>query len=244
MPPRKKKQTWVDIANYKEEQPETSWQQDRDKSLEEETKNQIKGKTKNQEIYIDAIEKNTLTNCSGPAGAGKTFIACGVAAGLLMQKKIEKIIIARPLIECGQKIGAFPGDLKEKTEPFMVAMLEALGNFLTKTKMKAIRNDQLLEICPLELMRGRTFHDSMIILDEAQNATRRQLKMFLTRFGQNSKVVVCGDHTQTDLPHYEGNTMEWILSRLDHKDIAKVMLTGDDIQRHGLIKYIIEQLGE
>jgi len=244
MPPKKKKQTWVDIANYKEEPTEVSWKEERDKSIEEEKTNQIRGKTKNQDIYIEAIEKHTLTICSGPAGAGKTFIACGVAAGLLMQKKIEKIIIARPLIECGQKIGAFPGDLKEKTEPFMVAMLEAIGNFVTKTKMKAIRNDQILEICPLELMRGRTFNDSMIILDEAQNATRRQLKMFLTRFGQNSKVVVCGDHTQTDLPHYEGNTMEWILEKLNHKDIAKVFLTGDDIQRHGLIKYIVEQLGE
>lgn len=242
MPPKKKIQKWVDL---KEENPETSWQESRDKCVAEDDKNnKIKGKTKNQEIYIEAIEKSTLTICSGPAGSGKTFIACGVAADLLLEKKIDKIIIARPLIECGQKIGAFPGDLKEKTEPFMVALLEAIGNFIPKTKMKSIRNDQILEICPLELMRGRTFHDSMIILDEAQNATRRQLKMFLTRFGHNSKVVVCGDHTQTDLPHSEGNTMHWILSKLDHKDIAKVFLTGEDIQRHGLIKYIVEQLGE
>jgi len=107
MPPKKKKQTWVDIANYKEEPTELSWKEERDKAVEEEKTNQIKGKTKNQDIYIEAIEKHTLTICSGPAGAGKTFIACGVAAGLLMQKKIEKIIIARPLIECGQKLVLF-----------------------------------------------------------------------------------------------------------------------------------------
>lgn len=247
MPPKKRKSKWVDIEKFKEqEEKEQSWQEQRDKCVEEEKHQplKIKAKTKNQEKYVNSIEKCTVTICSGVAGSGKTYIACGLAAEMLLENKIQKIVIARPLVECGQRLGAFPGDLKEKTEPFMVCMLEVFGKFIPKAKMKKMKMDEVIEICPLEIMRGRTFHDSAIILDEAQNATRRQLKMFLTRFGTDSKVIVCGDHTQTDLPHSEGNTMEWLLGKLDHEDIGKVFLGPEDVQRHGLIRYIIEQLGE
>ena len=247
MPRKKRKQNWLEEAAEIEAEEAISWRDERDKSIEEQKNaniNKIRAKTKNQEIYINSINNKTITICSGLAGTGKTYIACGLAAEMLLDNKIEKIVIARPLVECGQRLGAFPGDLKEKTEPFMVCMLEVFGKFLPKTKMKKLKSDEVIEICPLEIMRGRTFHNSAIILDEAQNATRRQLKMFLTRFGMDSKVIICGDHTQTDLPHSEGNTMKWILDRLDHNDIGKVFLTSEDVQRHGLIRYIIEQLGE
>ena len=247
MPRKKRKQNWLEEVEEIEAEEAISWREERDKCVEDQKNNnvnKIKAKTKNQEIYINSINSKTITICSGLAGTGKTYIACGLAAEMLLDNKIEKIIIARPLVECGQRLGAFPGDLKEKTEPFMVCMLEVFGKFLPKTKMKKLKSDEIIEICPLEIMRGRTFHNSAIILDEAQNATRRQLKMFLTRFGIDSKVIICGDHTQTDLPHSEGNTMKWILDRLDHNDIGKVFLTSEDVQRHGLIRYIIEQLGE
>lgn len=247
MPRKKRKQNWLEEVREAEAEEAISWREERDKSVEEQknsNNNKIKAKTKNQQIYIDSIADRTITICSGLAGTGKTYIACGLAAEMLLENKIEKIVIARPLVECGQRLGAFPGDLKEKTEPFMVCMLEVFGKFIPKTKMKKMKMDEVLEICPLEIMRGRTFHNSVIILDEAQNATRRQLKMFLTRFGMDSKVVICGDHTQTDLPHSEGNTMQWLLDKLDHQDIGKVFLTSEDVQRHGLIRYIIEQLGE
>jgi|694.fasta_scaffold00041_75 phosphate starvation-inducible PhoH-like protein len=248
MSQKKRKQNWLEEANNAELEKTISWRDERDKSADEQKEsansNKLKPKTKNQETYMNSVYSKTVTICSGVAGTGKTYIACGIAAEMLIDLKIEKIIIARPLVECGQRLGAFPGDLKEKTEPFMTAMLEVFGKFMTKTKMRKIKTDEVLEICPLEIMRGRTFHNSVIILDEAQNATRRQLKMFLTRFGQESKVIICGDHTQTDLPHSEGNTMNWLLDRLDHNDIGKVFLTSEDVQRHGLIKYIIEQLGE
>ena len=247
MPRKKRKQNWLEEVREAEAEEAISWREERDKSVEEQknnNNNKIKAKTKNQQIYIDSISDRTITICSGLAGTGKTYIACGLAAEMLSENKIEKVVIARPLIECGQRLGAFPGDLKEKTEPFMVCMLEVFGKFLPKTKMKKLKSDEIIEICPLEIMRGRTFHNSAIILDEAQNATRRQLKMFLTRFGIDSKVIICGDHTQTDLPHSEGNTMQWMLDRLDHEDIGKVFLGSEDVQRHGLIRYIIEQLGE
>ena len=247
MPRKKRKQNWLEEVREAEAEEAISWREERDKSVEEQknnNNNKIKAKTKNQQIYIDSIADRTITICSGLAGTGKTYIACGLAAEMLSENKIEKVVIARPLIECGQRLGAFPGDLKEKTEPFMVCMLEVFGKFLPKTKMKKLKSDEIIEICPLEIMRGRTFHNSAIILDEAQNATRRQLKMFLTRFGIDSKVIICGDHTQTDLPHSEGNTMQWMLDRLDHEDIGKVFLGSEDVQRHGLIRYIIEQLGE
>lgn len=247
MPRKKRKQNWLEEVEEIEAEEAISWREERDKSIEEQknnNNNRIKAKTKNQEIYVNSIHSKTITICSGLAGTGKTYIACGLAAEMLSENKIEKIVIARPLVECGQRLGAFPGDLKEKTEPFMVCMLEVFGKFLPKTKMKKMKSDEIIEICPLEIMRGRTFHNSAIILDEAQNATRRQLKMFLTRFGTDSKVIICGDHTQTDLPHSEGNTMKWVLDRLDHEDIGKVFLGSEDVQRHGLIRYIIEQLGE
>lgn len=247
MPRKKRKQNWLEEAEEIAAEEAISWREERDKSVEEQKNsnvNKIRAKTKNQENYINSIYSKTITICSGLAGTGKTYIACGLAAEMLSENKIEKVVIARPLIECGQRLGAFPGDLKEKTEPFMVCMLEVFGKFLPKTKMKKLKSDEVIEICPLEIMRGRTFHNSAIILDEAQNATRRQLKMFLTRFGIESKVIICGDHTQTDLPHSEGNTMQWMLDRLDHEDIGKVFLGSEDVQRHGLIRYIIEQLGE
>ncbi len=247
MPRKKRKQNWLEEVEEIEAEEAISWREERDKCVEEQKNNntnKIKAKTKNQETYINSVATKTITICSGLAGTGKTYIACGLAAEMLLENKVEKIVIARPLIECGQRLGAFPGDLKEKTEPFMVCMLEVFAKFMPKTKMKKIKADEVLEICPLEIMRGRTFHNSVIILDESQNATRRQLKMFLTRFGTDSKVIICGDHTQTDLPHSEGNTMQWVLDRLDHQDIGKVFLTSEDVQRHGLIRYIIEQLGE
>lgn len=244
---RKKVIKWQEIVEQEksEKQKEiVSWSEERDKSVASINKKRIKPKTPNQSIFFDAINKATLTICTGPAGTGKSYLSCGVAIGLLLDAKIDKIIISRPIVECGDGLGFLPGDIEQKTDPFMVPIFEAFADFISRHELKKFKEDKVIEVCPLETMRGRTFNNSFVILDEAQNATKKQIKMFLTRLGMNSKMVVCGDKSQSDLPHQDGNPLDWILKMLDHPEIAKVFLTSEDVQRHGLVRYIIEKIGE
>lgn len=245
----KRKKNWEPINNTELISECPNWQKVRDNesSKKEEAKKEIKklkARTPNQNTYMNAISSCTLTMCAGVAGTGKTFIACAMGAEYLMDAKVERIIITRPIVECGQKLGFLPGTLSEKTDPYMMPMFDSFKDFLNEEQFAKMLADKIIEIVPLEIMRGRTFHNCFIILDEAQNATKKQMRMFLTRFGENSKIVICGDATQSDLPHADGNPLLWIMDRLVHVDIASVLLGPEDIQRHGLIRYILERIGE
>jgi phosphate starvation-inducible PhoH-like protein len=203
----------------------------------------LEAKTENQKHYMKIVRECTVTFCSGVAGTGKTYIACGIGAQMLMDNKINRIIISRPIVECGHRLGFLPGDLHEKTDPYMNPMFESLGDFIDPVSLKKLLTDKVIESVPLETMRGRTFHNSLMILDEAQNVTKTQMKMFLTRMGKDSKVVICGDTNQSDLTHQDINPLRWAMALLDHDQIGKVVLTEADIQRHGLISYILTALG-
>ena len=182
--------------------------------------------------------------CAGPAGTGKTYMACGIAIEKLLANQYRKILLTRPIVECGSNLGILPGGSAEKTDPYMAPMFDSLGDFIDRGLLRNLKEQGLIEVCPLETMRGRSFNDTFMILDEAQNATRKQIKMFLTRIGIDSKVVVCGDVTQSDLKHEEKNPLLWAWESLTHPDIAKVTLEAVDVQRHGLVRYILENLRE
>jgi phosphate starvation-inducible protein PhoH len=172
-----------------------------------------------------------------------TYIACGLAAALLRDGKVERIVLTRPLQECDEEVGTYPGGLREKVDDMMAPMLEALSHSHSPREIEKLRADDRIRVVPLAKMRGHTFRGACVVLDEAQNATRRQLKMFLTRFGAGAKVVVCGDHTQSDLPYEGENSFRRACRRLTgHKDIAVVQLGRKDIVRHPLIQWIDERL--
>ncbi|HHT20663.1 MAG TPA: phosphate starvation-inducible protein PhoH [Tissierellia bacterium] len=202
----------------------------------------IKPKTKGQAAYVKAITQNTLTFGIGPAGTGKTYLAVAMAAKAYKKKEIDRIIITRPAIEAGEKLGFLPGDLQDKVDPYLRPVFDALSDIFGFESMNRMREKGLIEVAPLAYMRGRTLDNSFIILDEAQNTTKDQMKMFLTRFGFDSKVVVNGDITQTDLPRgrLSGLThASQILS--DLKDVAIVRFTRDDVVRHSLVKKILDR---
>lgn len=203
----------------------------------------LKPLTRNQEIYFKAVETSTVTICVGPAGTGKTYMACGIAAEMLKDGRIDRIVLARPLLACDEELGFLKGGLEEKVGPYVVPMLDAFDNFFTSRELVRHVEQETIEVCPLAIMRGRTFRRAVVILDEAQNATFGQLRMFLTRFGEGTRVVVCGDATQSDLPPRHGSPLVNVIDRLwGHPDIAVVRLTRDDVVRHGLIQWIDERL--
>lgn len=206
----------------------------------------LKPLTRNQEVYFKAVETSTITLCVGPAGTGKTHVACGIASQMLKDGRIDRIILSRPLVTCDEEMGFLPGDLGEKVSPYMAPMFDAFGEFFGPRELEKRFEDGTIEICPLAVMRGRTFKNSVLILDEAQNATKRQLKMFLTRFGLGTRVIVCGDVSQSDLPGEQSqNPLLWAVDKLwGNPDITTVFLTRDDVLRHGLINFVIERLGE
>jgi len=159
----------------------------------------LKPKTKNQEEYIKAIEKNDVTFCTGPAGTGKTAVAVGIACDYLLDKRVEKLVVTRPVIESGRGLGFLPGTFEEKIHPYLIPVLEEMEFRLNTNRVQAYRDEGKIEVVPLEYMRGRNFHNCFVVLDEAQNATFEQLKMFVTRIGWDSKAVINGDIDQTDL---------------------------------------------
>ena len=201
----------------------------------------IKALTINQKKIVEKSAKNDLIFAIGPAGTGKTYTAVALAVRALKNKEIKKIILTRPAIEAGESLGFLPGDLKEKLDPYMQPLYDALQDMLTAQKFQSYIEDGIIEIAPLAFMRGRTLSNAYAILDEAQNASESQLKMFLTRMGKNSKFIVTGDITQVDLPkHTKSGIVQAAKILKDIKGIDFVYLDGRDVVRHKLVTRIIE----
>ena len=202
--------------------------------------NVIVAKTQGQRRLAEAIAKYPITFAIGPAGTGKTYTAVAFAVKALKERTIRKIILTRPAVEAGESLGFLPGDLKEKIAPYLRPLYDSLEEMLSNEKLEQYLAQNIIEIAPLAYMRGRTLNDAFIILDEAQNATRLQMKMFLTRFGHNSKVVITGDLTQIDLPRPETSGLLHAVTLLERvPDIAVVRLDENDILRHPLVQEII-----
>ncbi len=202
------------------------------------TVGKVKAKTEGQKKYLEAIEKNDIVFAIGPAGTGKTYLASAVAVDYLKSGKVQRIILTRPAVEAGEKLGFLPGDLTEKVDPYLRPLYDALIDMIGIEKFISLREKNVIEIAPLAYMRGRTLNNAFIILDEAQNTTYEQMKMFLTRMGFGSKVIVTGDITQIDIEEHSGLVIaQEILKDID--GIVFVYLTDADVVRHPLVKKII-----
>ena len=201
---------------------------------------QIKPRTSGQDRYIKAIRNHALTFASGPAGTGKTYLAVAVAVEALRECELRKIVLVRPAVEAGESLGFLPGDLQAKINPYLRPLLDALHEMMEYEQIKRHMEEDVIEVVPLAYMRGRTLNDAFIILDEAQNTTISQMKMFLTRMGENSKIVVCGDPTQIDLPSNQRSGYSDAVARLHNvKDCAQIRLEKSDIVRHRLVQDIV-----
>ena len=200
----------------------------------------IKAKTVGQQHYMKAIMKNTVTIGVGPAGTGKTYLAVAAAVAAFREKSVNRIILTRPAVEAGERLGFLPGDLQNKVDPYLRPLYDALYDMLGAETFQKYQERGSIEVAPLAYMRGRTLDDSFIILDEAQNTTREQMKMFLTRLGFGSKIVITGDVTQIDLPDDKISGLKDAIRVLDGvKDIAICRLTSADVVRHALVQEII-----
>ena len=203
-------------------------------------KGPIFAKTKGQRLYLESILKNDIVFAVGPAGTGKTYQAVASAVSSLKNKEVEKIVITRPAVEAGERLGFLPGDLKDKVDPYLTPIYDALRYMLPKDKLKLYLESRIIEIAPLAYMRGRTLHNSFMILDEAQNATKMQMKMFLTRLGVTSKAIITGDITQIDLPPNDRSGLIDAINILRDVDgISFVEFDSNDVVRHSLVKKII-----
>ena len=201
----------------------------------------IRPKTANQKRYVDAIEDHTITFGIGPAGTGKTYLAMAMAVAALQAKKINKIVLTRPAVEAGESLGFLPGTLSEKIDPYLRPLFDALHDMIDIDSIPRLMQSGIIEVAPLAYMRGRTLNDAFIILDEAQNTTPEQMKMFLTRLGFGSKMVVTGDVTQIDLPNGQNSGLRIVRDILkDIDDIAFMELTAEDVVRHRLIGDIVK----
>jgi phosphate starvation-inducible PhoH-like protein len=201
----------------------------------------ILAKTKNQKILVDMLKHNQLVFAVGPAGTGKTYTGVAIAVKALKEKEIKKIILTRPAVEAGENLGYLPGDLKEKLDPYMQPLYDALRDMIPTVKLNTLLNDKVIEIAPLAFMRGRTLDNAFVILDEAQNTTPAQMKMFLTRMGMNAKFMVTGDPGQVDLPRNIISGLKDALMILkDKKNIGIVHLNDKDVMRHPIVKEIID----
>jgi phosphate starvation-inducible PhoH-like protein len=206
---------------------------------------QLKPKTVNQSKYLQSIDTADVVFCAGPAGSGKTAIAVACACQYLIEKRVEKIVIARPTVESGRGLGHLPGTYTAKIQPYLIPILEEMHKYLTPEAIRLLRNSNAIELCPLEYMRGRNFHHSFMILDEAQNATFEQIKMFITRMGKESKAILNGDPAQSDLYNNQRGGFSFCMDRLnDVEGIAVCKLEGDDIVRNDIIARILDKLIE
>lgn len=213
---------------------------------------QVRGRTKNQRQFLRLIYNNDIVFCAGPAGTGKTHLSVGAAIDLFTRKKIDKIVIARPIVEAGQAsrnnksaLGYLPGDVNTKMGNYTRPIFDELGKFVQPETVRYLVNAGKIEVCPLEFMRGRTFERTFVICDESQNATKEQMKMLLTRLGVGSKLVVNGDVDQTDLPYYLAGTFENYLDDLDGiEGLGIIELEASDNSRHPLVEQIIKRLAE
>lgn len=200
----------------------------------------IRPKTKGQEEYMAAMTKHSLVFCDGPAGCGKTYLAVAMALQALREETVRKIVLVRPAVEAGEKLGFLPGDMFAKVNPFVRPLLDAMNDMLDFDQVRRLMANDVIEIAPLAFMRGRTLNDTYMILDEGQNTTTTQMKMFLTRMGINSRIVVTGDGTQNDLPKGTQSGLVDGIQRLSGiKGVAIVRLTGHDIVRHRLVREIV-----
>ncbi len=205
----------------------------------------IKAKTVNQQKLVQSVRENDLVFALGPAGTGKTFVSVAIAVKALKNKVVKKIIITRPAVEAGENLGFLPGDLKEKIDPYLRPIYDALNDMLASEKLKFYMEREVIEIAPLAYMRGRTLNNAFILLDEAQNTTPMQMKMFLTRMGPESKMIVTGDTSQIDLPVNQKSGLKEAVRILNQtKGIGFVELNERDVVRHKLVRDIIEAYGK
>lgn len=200
----------------------------------------IKSKSENQQKLIDAYYENDMIFAVGPAGTGKTYLSIALAVKALKEKTAKKIILCRPAVEAGEKLGFLPGDIKDKIDPYLQPLYDALEDMLPGVKLQDMMEKRIIQICPLAFMRGRTLSDAIVILDEAQNTTPAQLRMFLTRMGWNTKMMITGDLTQVDLPKQSKCGLREALSILKNTEgIAMVYFNQKDIVRHKLVTRIV-----
>ena len=200
----------------------------------------IKSRSENQQRLIDAYEKNDMVFAVGPAGTGKTYLSIALAVKALKEKTAKKIILSRPAVEAGEKLGFLPGDMKDKIDPYLQPLYDALEDMIPAVKLQDMMEKHIIQIAPLAFMRGRTLSDAVVILDEAQNTTSQQIRMFLTRMGTNTKMVITGDLTQIDLPREQRSGLKEALKILDGVEgIGVVHLAQKDIVRHKLVTRIV-----
>jgi phosphate starvation-inducible PhoH-like protein len=204
----------------------------------------IRARTVNQKVLVKSCEKNDLMFAIGPAGTGKTYTAIALAVRALKHREVKRIILTRPAVEAGERLGFLPGDYKEKLDPYLQPLYDALNDMIPSKKLKGFLEDSTIQIAPIAFMRGRTLDNAFVILDEAQNATVNQLKMFLTRMGKNAKFIVTGDITQIDLPDRRDSGLLRAVDLLKNiNGISLVYFDVRDIIRHKLVKYIVEAYG-
>lgn len=200
----------------------------------------IKSRSENQQKLIDAFEKTDMTFAVGPAGTGKTYLSIALAVKALKEKTAKKIILSRPAVEAGEKLGFLPGDMKDKIDPYLQPLYDALEDMIPTAKLQEMMEKHIIQIAPLAFMRGRTLSDAVVILDEAQNTTSQQIRMFLTRMGSSTRMIITGDITQIDLPRDQRSGLKEALKILEHVDgISIVNLTQKDIVRHKLVTRIV-----
>jgi phosphate starvation-inducible protein PhoH and related proteins len=202
-------------------------------------------KTVNQKRYVDSIRNHTITFGIGPAGTGKTFLAVAMAAAALAERQVQRVILTRPAVEAGERLGFLPGDIQAKVDPYLRPLFDALYDMLDPDRVNNYFERGVIEVAPLAFMRGRTLNDSFVILDEAQNTSPEQMKMFLTRLGFNSKMVVTGDITQIDLPRDQRSGLIVVRDILERvEDVSFVHFGGEDVVRHKLVQRIVAAYGE
>lgn len=205
----------------------------------------VRPRTDGQSRYVHAMKENDLVFCVGPAGTGKTYLATGMAVNQLRQNQVKKIVLVRPAVEAGERLGFLPGDLAAKINPYLRPLFDALNDMMDPEQVKRFVENDIIEICPLAYMRGRTLNNAVIILDEGQNTTIAQMKMFLTRMGHGSKIIVTGDITQVDLPRQMRSGLIDAIERLENVPrISVVYLTDKDIVRHPLVQAIVKAYEE
>jgi phosphate starvation-inducible PhoH-like protein len=201
----------------------------------------IKSRSENQQRMVDAFEKNDMIFAVGPAGTGKTYLGIALAVKALKEKQAKRIILSRPAVEAGEKLGFLPGDMKEKIDPYLQPLYDALEDMIPSARLQDMMEKQIIQIAPLAFMRGRTLSDAVVILDEAQNTTSAQLKMFLTRMGWNTKMIITGDMTQIDLPREQKSGLREALHILNGiEGIETIYLNQKDIVRHKLVTQIVK----
>ena len=249
-----KAKTRKDVATAEPIDEKTIYLQIRNMSLDTDEKNQspaviiktplkqIRGKTPNQNDYLNEVRNNDIIFGIGPAGTGKTYLAVACAVQALLNEDVDRILLVRPVVEAGENLGFLPGDIGQKIDPYLRPLYDALYDFMGAEKVERLLENKIVELAPLAYMRGRTLSNAFVILDEAQNATENQMKMFLTRIGYGTKAIITGDMSQVDLPRGTQTGLRQATKILDNvKGIAICKLTGKDIVRHPLVQRIIER---